>query len=140
MGDFATRVRGSLEPESSVMGNDDTERENPWITVSKRKRDNTIPRDDGPVVVSINDTEHLHPNSFTNLSLADTKTEEQKQIEGTSLATVPSPPRKKNKKDKVLSFPLKLIKSRYPTIKVKEETINNSVGLVVLSTLTRLIF
>ena len=84
---------------------------NPWITVPKRKRNRTFGHTDATQNGSTkSEVESLHPNSFINLSLQESMSEDSAR-NGVEMASsterlhpptspgIASPPRKRTKKD-----------------------------------------
>src|SRR5271170_33842 len=90
---------------------EDEEIINPWITVSKRKRNRTFGQfDSARTIPSKSEVENLHSNSFINLSLQESHSDSlssngKSMSDPTDLPLPPSspaprsPPRKKSKKD-----------------------------------------
>jgi hypothetical protein len=119
---------------------------NPWITISKKKRNRTPTPGQSPVhETSKVDIDPLQTNNFTELSLEDESSDEltpnntdpeppNGAVQSTGSPGMQSPPRKKSKKDPKVLFLLgrRLSqKSHYPRIKVRENAINRQVGLTV---------
>ena len=124
---------------------------NPWITVSKTKRNRTFLQNDPSSIDPFPKAEvlNLQTNTFHNLSLHDAVVENAALnaagIQSPHASEIlhpppspgtPSPPRKKSKKDpnKVCYFyncrsPQK---SKYPIIKVKEDSVNRQASLTVV--------
>lgn len=90
-----------------LMHMEDEEIINPWITVSKRKRNRTFVQNDAVQKGSSkSEVETLQANSFINLSLQESNSEDSTQngLETTDFTHallspgIPSPPRKRCKK------------------------------------------
>jgi hypothetical protein len=114
---------------------------NPWITVSKKKRNRTPVQNEGFQHHLVKpESEILKANNFTGLSLQDDSSDDVASISvevpqfPPSSPGIQSPPRKKSKKDPNRVFlALQLMqKSHYPVIKVHPDAVNKQVGLTVI--------
>jgi hypothetical protein len=132
-----------FSPRSCDMDNET--KINPWITVSKKKRNRTPVQNESFQHHLVKpETEILQANNFTGLSLQD---ESSDDVDSTAVETnrfppsspgIQSPPRKKSKKDpNRVCLALQLIqKSHYPVIRVHSDAVNKQVGLTVIPMMT----
>lgn len=123
---------------------------NPWITVTKRKRNHTFEQNDttqnGPPKSEV---ENLQSNSFINLSLQESMPENSTPNGGMPIPAgithpqlspeIATPPRKRTKKDPKKVYSALIIidceKSHYPVVKIRADSINRQVSLTVFSRL-----
>ena len=124
---------------------------NPWITVTKRKRNHTFEQNDTTQNGSPkSEVENLQSNSFINLSLQESMSENSTTNGGgmpipAGIAHpqlspgIAAPPRKRTKKDPKKVFSALIIvdpeNSHYPVVKIRADSINRRVSLTVFSRL-----
>jgi hypothetical protein len=131
---------------------EDEEKINPWVTISKKKRNRTFAQSDvAQNGSSKSEVDNLQSNTFTNLTLQEsTPGDNAKHGRDLTFTSgihhpppspgIPPPPRKRSKKDPKKVFLSKscpdIEKSHYPSIKIREDAVNRQVNLTVSSYLS----